>query len=181
MERKKFDAKRKVQATLVLIFGIYFLVLAVYTPNYSSQARLFPTIVLLMGFLLLVLEGTCIVSEKARKMFEPAPVESNLGLEIEVELQSQKEEENAPKATEAEPSAAVGAVVKVILWLVAASILFYTIGIVMGTFVSTALFFALIGEMKWYKAIIFAAVLTAVIYLVFDTALGMRLYKGIFF
>lgn len=179
MEHKHFDLQKKIQLLLLLLFLFYFSVLAFFTPEYSVQARLFPVIILMAGYLLLTLKLMCLFSAKVRKLLEPDPIQTDLG--IETLENGQQAEELCQQTEQAGEDRTFVTVIQVILWLILASILFYFIGIVAGTLLSTALFFIVIGNMKWYKALLFAGILAAAVYLIFDMALGMRLHSGILF
>lgn len=167
----KKSGKKQLELLLLCIITVYFAVLAYYTPQYGSKARLFPIIVLSLGALLLLLKFLAVLSPKCASFFEPKEQPKIDISQFEGKADVLQDEQETPMQK--------GSVLWVLLWLVLSVALIYCLGLLLGIFVATGTFFLFIARMKWYKALLGTAALTLAIHLIFAVALNMRLYSGL--
>lgn len=168
---KNNSGEKRLQLLLLSIITAYFAVLAYYTPQYGSKARLFPAIVLVLGAVLLLLKFLAALSPKCALLLEPKE-------QPQIDISALGTPEETPPESQKAPERP-GSVPWVLLWLVGSIAVIYCLGILAGIFISTLVFFLAIARMKLHTALLSAGAFTLIIHLVFAVALSMRLYTGL--
>lgn len=171
MAMKKLNGKQWAEFTLLMILMVYFIVLACYTPQYSHKAALFPKVVLVFGSALLIAKILALFFPRVAAVLEPVKKEP----ELEIAAEEKVVEEEIPDKVS--PRKVAG----MIIWVLGTAGLCYCIGIIPTAFVSTLVFFLFYAKLRWYHAALLSVSLAAILYIVFNLLLKLRLYTGVFF
>ena len=160
----KVDKGRLAFTALLLIFA---LVIIITSLSYDPRARMVP---ILVGLATLIMGVPVVVNE-----IHPLRLLSKLDVSLMKEFG-----QGAPSEQPKEQVSGKG-LLGLIAWVVGFFVLIFLVGFHGGMLIFTLSFIKVRGRASWPKAIIAAVVLWGIIFLMFEVAMGFRLFKGLFF
>lgn len=152
------------QGVFLLVLLIYMLALTAGLGDLSSDARLFPVIILCLAAAFLAVKAVSVLSASARRYLEP-------GLDDVAATARPAQSDAAPPG--ARKSVAAW------LWVIAAVASMYLLGFLAGTALSVLAYLRLVARDGWRASLIAAGATLAFAYLVFTRAMHIELEFGV--
>lgn len=168
---KKLSGIQRAELSLMLIILAYLVVLIYYTPQYSEKAAFFPKIVLTFCGILLTGKLLSLFFPRFQRVLEPEKKHSD------------KDISGLPLKEEPEEKVEVSysKVIIMITWIIGTALSFYLLGIIIASTLATLVFFLVFSRMRWVQAFLFSFMFGALLFVIFNMLLRMRLFTGILF
>jgi hypothetical protein len=160
----KADRGRLAFTALILLFVLFFIVTSF---SYEHDARLIP---LLVGFSTLVLVLAVLVNE-----IHPVSIIEKMNVDWTKDL---KVQESSPKKKE---KVAAKKLLIIICWIFGFFLFIFLFGFPISIALFTFAFLKIEGKVSWAKALLTAVIVSAVVFVIFEWAMGFGLFEGVLF
>ena len=148
---------------LVLLILIYFIIIAILTPELPHLTRLFPMIVIIFAIPIGFIELMTIFNQRVHDFFSGT------------ELIGQK------SAEEKEADIEMNAQLKAIGWMLLYIALFFLVGPLLAMVIAPLIVMRYLGKMTWRKSITIMATTWLVVYVIFVILIEASLPVGLIF